>query len=113
MRDDIKRCIARGIPPCNTPYVSTDTPTQQNLVVTPAQMAEMVERGEPVSVQPSIAEPINDLGRKDFDIAVEYQRGASLASVYQAEQSAKAKLRDYEHNWRMQNELTPNLINNG
>lgn len=65
-------------------------PTQPDLAITPAVMAEMVDSGIPVSSQ-SISGVFDDgVPNPSWDIPIDLKRGVDVAEVWQAQRDARS-----------------------
>lgn len=73
---------------CSIPKVQT-IPTQSDLAITPAVMAEMVDRGLPVSSQ-SVSGMFNDgVENPSWDLPIDLRRGVDVAEVWNAQRDAR------------------------
>lgn len=79
---------------CSVKRDEHDKPVQNGLALTPAQMAEMAERGIPISTaNAQLAYEEGDRSNS-FDIPVEDKRGVDMADVWVAQQDARKRVKD-------------------
>lgn len=67
-----------------------ETPVQNGLAVTPAQVLSMAEQGLPISAQMQSA-MIDGHTHSDWSVPLEEQRGVDIAQMWQASRSIRDK----------------------
>ena len=72
--------------------VSQSVPTENNLAITPAVMAEMVDRGVPVSSQSLSGSFFDGVENPSWDIPIDLKRGVDVAEVWCAQKSARKNI---------------------
>ncbi|MBR1798297.1 MAG: hypothetical protein IJ761_00145 [Bacteroidales bacterium] len=89
----LRSCLNRSSNVKSCLYSADDVIVQNNLAVTPSDMANMVAQGIPVS--PTNLGMTYDEGYSnvDFDIPLDRKRGVDMAMLYEAQQAIKSKLR--------------------
>lgn len=85
---------------CTAKRVEDDKPVQNGLALTPAQMADMAERGIPIST--SNAQLAYDESDRvaSFDLPVEDRRGVDIADVWVSQMDARKRVKDAYHQAR-------------
>lgn len=75
--------------------VEDDPIVRNGLAITPAQMADMVKKGQPISAQLQAA--FNDDGpnSNDWHVGIEDMRFTDASEAWNASQDAKEKIRKY------------------
>lgn len=72
-------------------------PVQQGLSYTPSMMNKMREQGIPISANSLPSELFEDGDTSNnYEVPLYRQRGIDVADVWEAEQTARKKIRDYQ-----------------
>lgn len=72
-----------------SPSQKCTIPTQENLAITPARMAEMVDNGIPVSSNVLSGNYDDGVPSPAWDIPIDRKRGVDVAEVWQAQKTAR------------------------
>lgn len=69
-----------------------DKPVQSDLALTPAQMADLAEKGIPISTANAQLAYEDGTRSATFDIPIEERRGIDIADVWNTQQDARDKV---------------------
>lgn len=72
-----------------SPSQKCTIPTQENLAITPARMAEMVDNGIPVSSNVLSGNYDDGVPSPAWDIPIDRKRGVDVAEVWNAQKDAR------------------------
>lgn len=67
-------------------------PTQPNLSITPAKMAELADQGIPVSSALLSVGASDGVSNPDWDMPIDQKRGVDIAQVWEAQRSARKNI---------------------
>lgn len=73
-------------------YSESDTIVKPGLTMTPAQVADLTNRGIAVSTQNASFVPESDINPDSWEVDLMHQRGSDLNELWQAERAARSKI---------------------
>lgn len=87
-------CSRSAYRPCKIVRSEEDIQVQDGLALTPAQVADLTNSGVPIS-QPLAMNFFDGYKTLDFDPGILGRRGVDITDLWNAQQDARKKMRDY------------------